>query len=110
MYLDGEEVQSNVHLCENDHQTHPGQSPDKTHAGHAGRKVLMHELIHVPKQCTQYICKSGVHINIGTENMIPYSGKFSWDKIFTDGPKNENSLIRFLRMLAYRAEQKHNYA
>ena len=87
MYLDGEEVQSNVHLCENDHQTHPGRSPDKPHAGHAGRKVLMHELIHVPKQYTQYICKSGVHINIGTEKMIPYSRNFRGTKFSQMAPK-----------------------
>ena len=41
---------------------------------------------------------------------IPYSRKFSWDKIFMDGSKNDNSQIKFLRMLAYHAEWQHNYA
>ena len=31
---------------------------------------------------------------------IPYSGKFSRDKIFADGSKNENSRMKFSRMLA----------
>ena len=31
---------------------------------------------------------------------IPFSGKFSQDKIFADGSKNENSQIKFSWMLA----------
>ena len=31
---------------------------------------------------------------------IPYSGKFPWDKIFTDGSKNENSGIKLSQMHA----------
>ena len=41
---------------------------------------------------------------------MPYSGKFSQDKIFADGSKNEISRIKFSWILAYRAEQEHNYA
>ena len=32
--------------------------------------------------------------------LLPYSGKYSRDKIFADGSKNENSRIKFSRMLA----------
>ena len=33
-------------------------------------------------------------------DVLPYSGKFSRDKIFADGSKNDNSRIKFSRMLA----------
>ena len=41
---------------------------------------------------------------------LPYSGKFSWDKIFTGGSKHEDSPIKFSQMLAHRAELEHNHA
>ena len=39
------------------------------------------------------------HIYIIHVLNIPYNGKFSRDKIFTDGSKNENSRIKFSQML-----------
>ena len=36
--------------------------------------------------------------------VAPLSGKFLWDKIFANGSKNEDSRIKFSRMLTYCAE------
>ena len=50
----------------------------------------------------QYICTATyiLYSHTSTTTALPYSGKFSRDKIFADGSKNENSRIKFSRMLA----------
>ena len=45
-----------------------------------------------------------------TSKFIPYREKVSRDKIFADGSKNKIFRTKFLQMLAYCAEQEHNFA
>ena len=57
--------------------------------------------------CVMYVCACAcvsICVCCGHMHVIPYSGKFSRDKMFADGFKNEDLQIRFSWMLAYRAE------
>ena len=58
--------------------------------------VVPHEIHYssIPKHECTILFKVPMYVH------IPYSGKFSRDKIFVGGSKNENSQIKFSRMLA----------
>ena len=57
--------------------------------------------------CVLYVCAFAcvsVCVCCGHMHVIPYSRKFTQDKILTDGFKNEDLQIRFSRLLACHAE------